>query len=303
MPKITALAAQTKPKKGDYNHNLKQVGQLFAQLRDERISADVLVLPETAMSGYFLEGGVREVARTKEEIYTELNAEYLANGPQSPLDIVVGFYEQWERKYYNSCLYATLGEGTGAEAPRIVHVHRKFFLPTYGVFDEKRFVSRGRQINAFPTRFGNTKAAMLICEDAWHSLTPTIAALKGAQVLYIVAASPARGFTEGEVGNVAKWKQLAFNIADEHNIWVVECGLVGFEGGKGFIGSSLVVDPFGTTILEGPVGKEALLKVEIELDDVAVARATSPMLADLEANLADLMIELEGVEKANHGQS
>lgn len=301
MPKITVLAAQVRPKKGDYNYNLKQVGQIFAQMRDQKIAADVLVLPETAMSGYFLEGGVREVARTKEEIFTELNAEYLANGSGGPLDIVVGFYEQWERKYYNSCLYATLGVGTGSEASGIVHVHRKFFLPTYGVFDEKRFVSRGRQIIAFPTRFGGTKAAMLVCEDAWHSLTPTIAALKGAQVLYIVAASPARGFSEDIVSSVAKWKQLVTNAADEHNIWVVECGLVGFEGGKGFIGSSLVVDPFGVTQLEGPVGKEALLKAEIELDDVAVARATSPMLADLEANLADLMIELEGVERTNHG--
>lgn len=301
MPKINVLAAQIRPKKGDYNYNLKQVSQIFAQLRDQKIPADVLVLPEAAMSGYFLEGGVREVARTKEEIFSELNSEYLANGPAAPLDIVVGFYEQWERKYYNSCLYATLGEGTGSESPQVIHVHRKFFLPTYGVFDEKRFVSRGRQINSFPTRFGGTKAAMLVCEDAWHSLPPTIAALKGAQVLYIVSASPARGFTQDEVVNVAKWKQLAFNIADEHNIWVVECGLVGFEGGKGFIGASLVVDPFGVIQVEGPVGKEALLKAEIELDDVAVARASSPMLADLEANLADLMIELEGVERASHG--
>ena len=300
MSAIRLLAAQIKPKKGDYQHNLQQMGRLFAQIRDQRIEVDVLVLPETAMSGYFLEGGVREVARTADEMFQELNAQYLANGPDHAIDIVIGFYEQWDRKYYNSALYATLGAPGSGATPGIVHVHRKFFLPTYGVFDEKRFVSRGRQIRAFPTRFGGLRAAVLVCEDAWHSIVPTIAALKGAQILYIVAASPARGFTQESVGNVAKWTQLLYNIADEHNIWVVQCGLVGFEGGKGFIGASRVVDPFGVTRAEGPVGKEALIRAEVVLDDVSVARAGSPLLADLEAGLSDLMLELAEVERASH---
>jgi predicted amidohydrolase len=296
MQKLSVLAAQVKPKKGDYLANLELVSQIFAQIKNESLDVDVLTLPEAAMSGYFLEGGVREVARTKEEIFAELNEKYKEHGPDRPIDIVVGFYEQWDRKFYNSCLYATLGRCEGANAPRIVHIHRKFFLPTYGVFDEKRFVSRGRTIDSFVTRFGGVKAATLICEDAWHSITPTIAALKGAQILYIVSASPARGFGDVLIANVAQWRQLVYNIAAEHNIWVVQTGLVGFEGGKGFVGCSLVVDPFAVTRLEGPVGKEALLKAEINLDDVSVARATSPMLADLEANLADIRREIDQIE-------
>ena len=293
--KLSVLAAQMKPKKGDYNHNLELVGELFAQLQQDKIAADVLVLPETAMSGYFLEGGVREVARTSEQLFTELNAEYLSHTDGRLLDICVGFYEQWERKYYNSCLYATLGKD-GAE---VIHTHRKFFLPTYGVFDEKRFVTRGRTVQAFPTRFG-AKAAMLICEDVWHSVTAMIAALKGAQILYVVSASPARGFADDMVSNAQKWRQLLFNVADEHAIWVVHCGLVGFEGGKGFVGCSSVIDPFAVTRLEGPIGKEALLQAEIELDDVAVARANSPLLGDLESALSDITMELAAIERAAH---
>jgi len=300
MSKICLLAAQIKPKKGDYCYNLTRIGELFAQIRDQKLDPDVLVLPETAMSGYFLEGGVREVARTQHEIFQELSAQYAEHGSGKPLDIVVGFYEHWDRKYYNSCLYATLGPQTAEATPGIVHVHRKFFLPTYGVFDEKRFVSRGRQIKAFQTRFGGLKAAVLVCEDAWHAIVPTIAALKGAQILYIVAASPGRGFRDELVGNAEKWRQLLYNIADEHNIWVVHCGLVGFEGGKGFVGASMVVDPFAVTRAEAPVGKEALLKAEIDLDDVSVARANSPLLADLEAGLSDLMLELRDIDREGH---
>jgi predicted amidohydrolase len=300
MPKLSVLAAQMKPKKGDYRANLALVGQIFSQIKESDNPTDILSLPETAMSGYFLEGGVREVARTKEEIFAELNEQYLKQGPDRPMDIVVGFYEQWDRKYYNSCLYATLGRGTGEASPGIVHVHRKFFLPTYGVFDEKRFVSRGRTIDAFTTRFGGVKAATLVCEDAWHSITPTIAALKGAQILFIVSASPARGFGEMLIGNVSQWRQLVYNIAAEHNIWVIQTGLVGFEGGKGFVGCSLVVDPFAVIRLEGPVGKEALLHATVDLDDVSVARATSPMLADLEANLSDIRNEIDRIDLTEH---
>ena len=294
--KMNVLAAQFKPKKGDYNANLHTVGQLFAQISQEKIAADVLVLPETAMSGYFLEGGVREVARSSEELFRELNAEYLNNTDGAPLDIVVGFYEQWQRKYYNSCLYATLGrEGAG-----VVHTHRKFFLPTYGVFDEKRFVTRGRVIDAFPTRFDGTKVALLICEDIWHSVSATIAALKGAQILYVVSASPGRGFADDTMDTVTRYKEILTNIADEHGIWVVYCGLVGFEGGKGFTGASRIADPFAVTRLVGPVNKEALLKAEIDLDDVAVARANSPLLGDLESNLADITLELQSIEREAH---
>lgn len=298
--KLNVLAAQMKPKKGDYNANLKLVGGLFSQIQTDKIVADVLVLPETAMTGYFLEGGVREVARTTDELFRELQAEYLANTDGRALDIVVGFYEQWERKYYNSCLYATLGNATGEAEARPIHTHRKFFLPTYGVFDEKRFVSRGRVINAFPTRFGGTKVATLICEDVWHSVTPTLAALKGAQILYVVSASPGRGFTDDTVSTAQKWRQLLFNIADEHTIWVVYCGLVGFEGGKGFVGSSTVIDPFAVVRAHAPISKEALLHAEIDLDDVAVARANTPLLADLESNLSDITMELQAIERAAH---
>ena len=65
------------------------------------------------------------------------------------------------------------------------------FLPTYGVFDEERFVEAGRSVQAFDTRWG--RAAILICEDAWHSFTPMLAALDGAQLIIVPSASPARG--------------------------------------------------------------------------------------------------------------
>ena len=113
--------------------------------------------------------------------------------------------------------------------PGARHVHHKFFLPTYGVFDEKRFVARGRTIDAFDTRFG--RAAVLICEDVWHSISACVAALKGAQLVFVLSASPGRGFSGTEIGNIARWQFLLPGVAAEHSVFVVFSGLVGFEGG------------------------------------------------------------------------
>jgi N-carbamoylputrescine amidase len=239
--KMRVVAVQFKPRKGDVEQNLDRVAAVLHQIVEEDDPADVVVFPETITSGYFLEGGVREAARTREQILEALVKRYLPFARPEPLDVVLGFYEVWHGKYYNSALYLTLS--AQPESCRIVHTHRKFFLPTYGVFQEKRFVARGRNIEVFPTRFG--PATVLICEDVWHSITGAIAALKGAELFYVIAASPGRGFHGESLGNAMKWQQLLCNMAEEHGVWVVNASLVGFEGGKGFVGNSMVVNPLG----------------------------------------------------------
>ena len=296
---IRVLLAQIKPKKADYAHNLNRIGGLFDIIREQKLDVDVLCLSETVMSGYFLEGGVRDVAVTQETLFADLQAEYKkrrGNEASHLMDIAVGFYESYQGKLYNSALYATLGD---SERAGICHVHRKFFLPTYGVFDEKRFVARGRNFEAFHTRFGVT-VAVAICEDLWHSISGTILALKGAQVIFTLSASPGRGFTGDVAENAQKWRQLLINVAEEHGVYVTNCGLVGFEGGKGFVGVSTVIDPFGKSRVEGPLGDEALILGEMILDDVAIARSSAPLLSDLEATLGDIVYELTEAEKAQH---
>ena len=282
---------QFKPAKGEYVTNIRRIGTVFAQMTEWSDPPDLLVLPEAAATGYLVEGGVRDVAVTAGTFLDDLAAQHqLAGAP--PLDVVVGFYERWRDRLYNSALYASLG---GAE-PRIVHVHRKVFLPTYGVFDEERFVEAGHEVGTFATRWG--KAAILICEDAWHSLTPTVAALRGAQFVIIPSASPARGVApQGETlarpANVARWERIARDVAEEHGVWVVVSQLVGFEGGKGFAGGSVLVTPHGDVAARGPLWDEALIEADVDLGEIVRARADQPLLADLETHLPHLLGSLE----------
>src|SRR5438105_3330251 len=288
MPRLAV--AQIRPSKGEYAANLQKIGGVLAQIAKLDPPVDLVIFPETATSGYFVEGGVRDVAVTAGTLFRDLTVEHEAAGAP-PIDVAVGFYEVFQNHFYNSCLYASLGN----RSPGVRHVHRKVFLPTYGVFDEERFVERGRDIQAFDTRVG--RVAILICEDAWHSITGTIAALQGAQLVIVPSASPARGTGMDEEGtrlpaSVVRWERILKGIADEHGVWVAFASLVGFEGGKGFPGGSVLVSPGGEIVLRGPLFEEAVLTYDVDFDEMTRARAESPLLADLEANLPHLVKNL-----------
>src|SRR5437899_9848045 len=293
MPRLAI--AQLRPTKGDYDANLQKIGGVLAQVAKLDPRVDLVVFPETATSGYFVEGGVRDVAVTAGTLFRDLTLQHEA-AQAPPVDVAVGFYEVFQNHFYNSCLYASLGTASAA----IRHVHRKVFLPTYGVFDEERFVDRGREIRAFDTGWG--RAAILLCEDAWHSLSGTIAVLQGAQLVIVPSASPARGTGMDEEGirlpaSVVRWERILRGIADEHGVWVAFASLVGFEGGKGFPGGSVVVSPAGQIVLRGPLFEEAVLTADIGLEELTRARADAPLLADLEVNLPHLLKDLGKREK------
>jgi len=291
-PYVTLALAQFQPRKGDYAGNLARVGSLLAQAASLDPRPQLVCFPESAMTGYFLEGGVREHAVTAGRLAADLHRVY-GDGP--PMDVCIGFYEVWRNKLYNSAIYLSLGETT----PLVRHVHRKVFLPTYGLFDEERFVERGRDIRAFDTRWG--RAAILVCEDAWHSLTGTIAALDGAQLIIVPSAPPARGAwpkTDEVPGpaSVSRWERLTRDMADEHGVYLALANLVGSEAGKQFPGCALLAGPKGDVRVRGPLWEEALVVATIDLADVTRARADMPLIADLETMMPHLRDALAKVD-------
>lgn len=271
--------AQFAPRKAAIAENLDRIADMVLQAQD--LEVDLLTFPEASTSGYFLEGGVLDAALSANQLVTELSRR-LGGRIKRPIDIMLGFYQNAEGNLYNSAAYFELGE----HGPRLVHVYRKFFLPTYGVFDEERFVSRGRELGVFETRFG--RVAILICEDIWHSFLPSLCAVAGAQFILIPSASPGRGFSGETVGNLDRYQRLLTAVSEEHGVFCVNCQLCGFEGGKGFVGGSMVTDPFGRLLGQAPLHEEHLLTVTADLDLVTVARAQSPLLSDLQTAWSDI---------------
>lgn len=277
---------QTKPAKGRYEENLRAATEVFAQLRDRK--PDLVVFPEGAFTGYFLEGAVFDLALPAARFSSDLGSAWRDACGDLEVDIASGFFENDGGTYYNSALYVNVGGGT----ERIVHVHHKMFLPTYGVFDEERFLSRGRKLGVFETRFG--KAAMLVCEDMWHTIVPAIAAIKGARIVIVPSASPGRGIDgDGELTSVTRWREILRVTAAEHGIFIMYAGLTGFEGGKGMSGTSSVIDPGGNVLVEAPADDACIVTVDIDLREIDLARAKFPLIGDLDAVLPDLLLDEE----------
>ena len=284
-PPLRVALVQNKPRKADLQANLAAVRAIAAE---QAAHADLVVFPEACLSGYFLEGGVAEVAMSADRV-----AEALGTPPPGAPDVALGFYERWRRRIYNSAAYFT-PEG---DAWKVRHVHRKMFLPTYGIFDEGRFVEAGTEIRPFDTRFG--RMGLLVCEDMWHSFPATVLALGGAELVVVVSASPARDFGtagSGRPANLDRWERLATHAAQEHGIFVAVSQLVGSEGGKLFPGGSLAVGPDGRVLATGPLLDEAVTVAVLDPGAIDRARTDTPLLADLEQMLPHLQRSMEAVQ-------
>ena len=284
---LTIAICQFAPEKGNTARNLRRIGEICAQAVALQPRPQIIQFPETAVSGYFVEGGVRDASFRAGTLANDLDYAYraaceIAECECVPIDVVIGFYERWNDTLHNSAAYVSLGFDD--EPPVIRHVHRKNFLPTYGLFDEERFVERGTEVRSFETAWG--RAAILVCEDAWHSISGTIAALDGAQIIFVSSAAPARGLWPREDGvagpqSASRWERLLRDIAEEHGVFLSFSNLVGTEGGKRFFGTSHLIGPAGDVRARGPVWDEGLISVTIDLDDLVRVRADAPLLSDL----------------------
>ena len=280
-PPLRLGLSQFKPRKVDVAGNLERMRDL---IQKEGKDHDLMVFPEASLTGYFLEGGIAEAAVAVEEV-----AEGLGRPGEDGPDLVLGFFERWRRGVYNSVAYLEAGES----GFRPVHVHRKMFQPTYGIFEEARFADPGTDLSAFDCRFG--RLGLLVCEEMWHSLSPAVLALDGAELIVVVSASPARDFTQGtgRPRNIMRWDALAQGASLEHGVFVAVCQLVGSEGGKVFPGGSVVTGPDGAFLGRAPLLEEALVSVALDGTAIDRARFETPLLADLRQMLPHLKRALD----------
>lgn len=274
---FTAVLAQIKPKLGCIADNLKTIEVEVVKARDT--GADLIVFPELALSGYFLKDLVPEVALRIDspEIMRLIE---LSRG----ISIAVGFVEETDDyHFYNSALYIEEG--------KVRHLHRKVYLPTYGLFDEQRYLARGEKFRAFDTKFG--RFGMLICEDMWHLSASYILAMDGATTLICLSSSPSRGIEGDSIGSASAWQKLVSTTALFLNCRVLYSNRVGFEDGVNFWGGSEYVAPSGESIVRGKLLEEDLVTARIDEGALRRERIFSPMIRD--ENLFVTMQELQRI--------
>jgi predicted amidohydrolase len=258
--RIRVALAQFTPVLGDVAANVARATELAREAAGQ--GAGLVVFPELALTGYFVKDLVAEVAHP-------VTADEFA--PLARLServaVVAGFIEAGPGQAIHNA--AALWHGGAARA-----VHRKIYLPTYGLFDEARHLARGRQLRAFDSPFG--RLGLLICEDIWHPSTVYVMAQDGAELLVVISASPAR-VDAGETGSrtTAIWSELLRTHAVLSGVHVVFVNRVGFEDGVSFWGGSRVIAPDGTVLVQAPLFDESLTIGEVDRRDVLRERMRS----------------------------
>ena len=268
MASLRIALAQIAPRLGFLEENLARHRELLAEARDA--GADLVVFPELGLTGYLLQDLAAEVAmRLDDPRLAALAAE------TTGLSAVVSFVE--ESADHRLFISAALIED-GA----VRHVHRKVYLPTYGLFDERRFFAPGDVIRAAPSRLG-VGLGLAVCEDFWHLAVPQLLALDGAQILVNVSSSPGRDLAavnEVGLGTATSWRTLMRAYAQLTTSLVVFCNRVGVDESISFWGGSEVIAPSGRPLFSAPFYDEGLFTVDVDLADIRRERIELPLLRD-----------------------
>jgi NAD+ synthase (glutamine-hydrolysing) len=270
--KLNLGLAQIATKLGDVDANLDKHLDYINRAREQR--ADLVVFPELSLTGYVLQDLVATVAHRP--VPEDPVFKHLLKASRH-LDLVVGFVDEDSRhRFFIASAYLSGG--------KVLHVHHKVYLPTYGLFDEGRFFAWGDSVRAFDTRFG--RAGLLICEDFWHASPPYLLWLDGADIMLFSSASPGRGLTDKEKLESARWvERVNKAYASMFTSFVAHSNRVGFEDGLLFWGGATVNDPNGELLGRGPYFEEALTVTELDLNQLRRTRARLPLLRDERTNL------------------
>jgi NAD+ synthase (glutamine-hydrolysing) len=264
--KLNLALAQINTRLGDVTANLEKHIDYISQAR--AVGAELLIFPELSLTGYALQDLVSTVAHRAEgddPVFQQLLQ------ASHDLDLIVGFVEEDQRhRFYIASAYLSDGQ--------VLHVHRKVHLPTYGIFDERRFFAAGSDFRAFETRWG--KMGILICEDFWHASSPYLLWMDGADFLLMVSASPGRGVTDEQIGS-SQWVQTVHQAyAGLFTTFVAHANRVGFEDGLNFWGAATVFDPDGKMLARGPFNEETITYAELDLAQLRRTRIRLPLLRD-----------------------
>lgn len=265
--KLKVGLAQITPKLGNLEANLERHLQAIEEAAASGV--ELLIFPELSLTGYRLRDLAFSVAiqpTHKNPVFARLL------DASRDMDLVVGFVESDARqKFFISAAYLAGGE--------VVHLHRKVYLPTYGMFDEGRYFAWGDYIRAFDTRFG--RVGILICEDFWHVSAAYTLWLDGADILILTSSSPGRGLaTEQKIGS-ARWvEHINQAYASMFTNFVLHTNRTGFEDGVTFYGGSTIYDPEGNLLGQGAYYEEAIVTANLDLNDIRRARIRLPLLRD-----------------------
>jgi predicted amidohydrolase len=266
MKPVSLLLAQTGPRLGNNERNLKQISEQASKARKNNI--DLLIFPELHLTGYTMRDEVSHLAESIPGPSTR-KVETLAR--EHGVHVVFGMPEESEVKgvIHNTAVFV---------GPKgLVGKYRKIHLPTHSVFEERRYYRPGQEASVFKTDIGTI--GLNICYDLYFPELTRLQALQGAELVVCISASPGlrRRFFEG----------FCLSRAMENAVYLAYVNRVGIEEGLQFWGGSRVIAPNGSVLAQCKYDVEEFQICKVDLGEVSRARAFIPTIKDLDPGLFD----------------
>ncbi len=230
---------------GDVPGNVEKIMAAAARSRDE-FHAQLVVFPELTLTGYppedllFHSGLRREVETGVQRLMDEIRG----------IDVLVGYPLYEEDNIYNAA--SVIGGGA------LRATYRKQELPTYSVFDEKRYFTPGN--DAALVEITGARLGINVCEDIWHEAPLQRAVTAGAQLLLIPNASPF------ELGKQQQRERELRRRAADVGVPLVYVNLVGGQDELVFDGGSLAMTADGRVAVRAPGFESGLYPVDFTLN-------------------------------------
>jgi len=260
---LTVGLAQIDCRLGAVEANLEKHLEWIAHAREK--SVELLLFPELSLTGYRL---LHLTSRVAQRLDSSTILDRLLEAAED-MTVVVGLVEEGREGFlYNSAVVLHQGE--------IAHVHRKLYLPTYGIFQEGRFFGPGSQLALAPVY--DQALGLLICEDLWHTHLARRLAMAGGKLLAVLSAGPGRVGSGPAMESQETWECLTRSTAIVNTSWVLYCNRVGWEEGSFYAGDSHIVRPDGQIVMRAASLTEDLLVARLDLREVDRVRWRVPLL-------------------------
>ncbi len=237
---VTLALAQLDFAVGDIAGNAAKIQEYSNRARDE-LQADLVVFPELSICGYppedlLFHSGLRSrVEKALTQIRDSIKG----------IAVLVGFPEYADDNIHNSC--AVFSDG------KLLSHYRKQGLPNYGVFDEKRYFTAGKDAAVFS--LNGIRIGLHICEDVWDPQPMAASRAAGAECIIVINGSPY------ELNIQEMRERVVKSRVTEAKVPLVYVNTVGGQDELVFDGGSFVVDARGDTRFRAPPFDEGLHRV------------------------------------------
>ena len=272
--KLKIALAQIDPVLGDLAKNV--ASHVDVAKRAVEMGAAMVLFPELSLTGYSIKDMNWDLAMNLDRAIPILQP--LVDVSKEISIIAGGVEEDSSFRIYNSAFLMEDGV--------IRSAHRKTYPPTYGLFEEMRYFSKGNTIRAIDTKHG--RLGVLICEDLWHPSLPYLLACDGAQLIVGLVASPTRVDDRKESLSIASANRENHKAyARLLSVYIVVCNRVGFEDGVNFWGGSEIIAPSGEVVVSAKLFEEDLVVAAIDEHEVRRARRFSRHALDEDSRLVE----------------